>query len=160
VGFFNTSHYNDQNQTPIAYVAAIQEHGAPSAGVPARPFMRPTIDRESQEWKNAFKDGVKAVLKGDVKAENVLEIVGRRAASDVQYTISTIQEPPLSKVTLLARKFKKQNGPNSIKSFSQILDFINLLKRDPNVNVSGVSTKPLNDTGALLAAVQSQVEKV
>jgi phage gpG-like protein len=47
-------------------VAAIHEHGAPEAHIPARPFVEPTWDREkkkmSLKYSAVLKEGVKRVL--------------------------------------------------------------------------------------------------
>ena len=41
VGFPSGINYEDG--TNVAYVATIQEFGAPEANIPPRPFMRPTV---------------------------------------------------------------------------------------------------------------------
>ncbi|OOF43038.1 hypothetical protein BKK51_12205 [Rodentibacter trehalosifermentans] len=41
VGVIAQQHYNDE--TPVAYVAAIHEYGSESNNIKPRPFFRPTI---------------------------------------------------------------------------------------------------------------------
>ena len=41
IGFPSGQHYPDG--TNVAYVAAIQEFGAPAVNIPPRPFMQPTV---------------------------------------------------------------------------------------------------------------------
>jgi hypothetical protein len=47
VGFMeNADPYPDG--TPVALVAAVQEFGSPSNGIPPRPFMRPAVAERSR----------------------------------------------------------------------------------------------------------------
>lgn len=157
VGFLDSAQYS--TGVSIAYVAAIHEFGAPSAGIVPRSFMRPTMDAQKNSWKNLFAQGAKAIAKGNRTAKDVYDGVGLQASGDVRKAISTLTSPPLSKVTLLARKFKQEHGPDSITGFGQIVGFMHDLKKNPDIDLSGVSTKPLNDTGALLAHVTNTTEE-
>lgn len=71
--------------------------------IPPRPFMRPTVERERQNWMNYLAQGAAAVLRGETSADAVLEIVSMRAAADVAKTISQITSPPLKPSTIRAR---------------------------------------------------------
>jgi hypothetical protein len=156
VGYFPSAKYPDG--TPIAYIAAIQEHGASSQGltIPPRPTMRPTIDEQGQKWKGQLVQGMNSVMVGKRDTRAVLELVSLQAAGDVRKTITELQAPSLSKVTLLARKFKRMGG--KITGVTQIYRFIGQVKKDPNIDTCDVSNKPLNDTGALLAHLSNVVE--
>ena len=46
IGFPSGNNYEDG--TPVAYVAAIQEFGAPAVNIPARPFMQPTVRQKKR----------------------------------------------------------------------------------------------------------------
>ena len=48
VGFLENAKYPDG--TPVAMVAAIQDYGAPGAGIPPRPFFRNMIADKQREW--------------------------------------------------------------------------------------------------------------
>ena len=45
---------------PVAMIAAIQEFGAPRAGIPPRPFFRNMIAKKSPEWPAAIGELLKA----------------------------------------------------------------------------------------------------
>lgn len=123
VGFPSGINYEDG--TSVAYVAAIQEFGAPAVRIPARPFMQPTVREKKDYWTNIIEKDIPKVVLGKMTAFDVLDKVGIVAAADIQTKISSIYSPPNSPATL-ARK----NG-----------------------------TKPLVDTGLMLASVQNAVNK-
>lgn len=151
VGWFESSKYNDENQTPVAYVAAINE-----AGPNARPFMRPTAEARDKEWSALMFQLSKQVVKGQLTVEQALDGVGLMVGADIQKTIATITAPPLSIITLMARKYKKNGGTvtgATIGRFAKVL----MTRGAEGVDVSGVSTKPLNDSGYMLATVSSSV---
>ncbi|MTC15647.1 hypothetical protein [Providencia alcalifaciens] len=159
VGFFEHSQYTDG--TPIAYVAAIQElgHGA----IPPRPFMRPTMTEHRQEYSQLIGRAAKAAVKGNITVSEGLKQVGEKAVGDIQMTIRSIQTPPLSMVTLLLRKRRKQEGFKAGgKAVGQAYCDANFIgprsKKDKTVDVSGVSTKPLVDEGLMLQSVSCAVE--
>mgnify|MGYP000107747074 CR=1 FL=1 len=123
IGFPSGINYEDG--TSVAYVAAIQEFGAPAARIPARPFMQPTVREKKDYWTKVIEKQIPSVVLGKKTAFDVLDLVGIVAAADIQTKISSIYSPPNAPATL-ARK----NG-----------------------------TKPLVDTGLMLASVQNGVSK-
>ena len=127
VGYFESNKYPDG--TPVAYVAAIQEFGYAEGGIPPRPFFRPTIIRESNNWRALVAAGVRGIPTGKRTARQVMEALGSQAAGDTRKTISEITTPPLKQSTLDAR----QSRGNS-------------------------STKPLVDTRVLLPTLTHVVE--
>ena len=132
VGWFDTSQYQDG--TPVAYVATIHEFGNPAGGVPARPFMRPTIEAKTPEWKSTLAGGAHQVLNGRLTAEQMLGQVGQMAAGNIAETIASIDTPALQPGTIKARESRRISP--------------------------GVSTKPLVDTGLLIQSVNHKVEDV
>lgn len=103
VGWFESARYKDG--TPVAYVAAIHEHGA--GHVPARPFMRPAVAQFGQSWVDLLGQGAKAALNGSVSAEAVLEAVTLKAAGDVGKAIKAVTSPPLKPMTIARKGFDK-----------------------------------------------------
>lgn len=134
VGFFESAKYPDG--TSIAYVAAIQEHGAASQGIPPRPFMRITMMEQGATWKELMARGAKRFMSGKSFMRDEFEKVSAVAAGDVRKTISELSDPPLKKSTLLARQYRAAKG----KKYKSL------------------SIKPLVDTGAMLAHVTNMVE--
>ena len=128
VGFPSGKNYADGK--PIAQVAAQNEFGAPAMRIPPRPFMRPTIKEQKDNWTKQLAGGVKQVVLGKMSAFDVLFAVGELAASDMKAKIASIYSPKLAPYTLKQRQ-ERGNG----------------------------STKPLVDTGEMLSYLQHSVAK-
>lgn len=160
VGWFASAKYGDG--TPVAYVAAIQENGAASRSIPPRPFFKPTQEQQKTEWAALMEQGVKAITKGNETAYTTLDKLGLLAAGDVRKTISQIQTPPLSLITLLARKYRKQNKgkPGYVPvAGKKIGEFAKQSKKPEDVDVTGVNPKPLVDTRVMINTLTSIVEE-
>lgn len=145
-GWFETAKYEDG--TPVAYVAAVQEFG--NGPIPPRPFMRPTVAAKGPEWMDLLGEGARAILTGGATPVGVLEAVALRAAGDVAETVSEIQSPPLSMLTLAARA---KTGPNRRLSGGRELGEAGAMMGPFNV-----STKPLVWTGQMIQSVTGVVE--
>lgn len=152
-GWFETARYS--NGTPVAYVASIQEFG--DGKIPARPFVRTTVAARSDEWIRQFGEGSREILKGGaLTGRQVLETVVMGAAGDIAKTISEITSPPLSPLTLLARK---KTGINSrITGGKELGELADELGKGPP-NLAGVSTKPLVWTKLMIQSVTGVVEE-
>lgn len=135
VGWFEKSKYDDKDATPVAMVAAQNEYGNPNKHIPARPFMRPTIIEKENEWKAIANKGAKEIIKGNQTVDDVLELIGLKAAGDIKRTITKIYEPPLSPRTIAARVSKRSNK-----------------------TTMGLLTKPLIDTGYMINSLTNVVE--
>lgn len=104
-GWYETAHY--PNGTPVAYVASIHEFGAPGAGIPPRPFMRPAIAANGGAWMQALGEGAKDALRGGLSATQLMEQVSARAAADVAKSIQAVSAPPLNPATVRRKGFAK-----------------------------------------------------
>jgi len=133
VGWFESAKYPDG--TPVAYVAAIQEFGYAAGGIPPRPMLRSTINEQSAAWIALVTSGAKAIMAGNSTTQNVMEALGLLAAADVRKKISTITEPALKPGTIKARMRKRADK-----------------------KTVGNLTKPLVDSGLMLATVNNTVE--
>ncbi|MDU7495750.1 MAG: hypothetical protein E7K97_19650 [Providencia rettgeri] len=125
VGFINGETYQDG--TSVAEVAYKNEYGVPENNQPPRPFFRNAINEHSEEWVDAISRGIGNGL----DARTVLEAVGAVIQGDVQESIATLVEPPLSQETIRRRRERKVM-PNS-------------------------STKPLVDTRVMIGSVNYEV---
>lgn len=103
--------------------------------IPARPMLRPTVDREKNNWFSIFEKGAQKVLEGKATAAQILEIVVMRAAGDIQKTIAQITSPPLKSSTIAARRNRKSNK-----------------------KTIGALDKPLVDSGKMFEDVNGVVE--
>lgn len=153
VGFVDSSKYDDG--TPVAYVATIQEFGSPQQSIPARPFMRPTITRDSAKWKGTAASGAAAITRGSATTETVLNALGSSAAGGIKRSISAVTSPPLSPTTLRLRKLKREG----VKIGGRVVGEAHKFANTEGANLGGVSTKPLVFDGILIGAVTHVVEK-
>ena len=62
--------------------------------IPPRPFMRPTVIREEQNWLGYMASGAKAVMAGNETGYSVMDKVGQRAAADIAVSITQVFSPP------------------------------------------------------------------
>lgn len=98
VGFFERATYPDGK--PVAMIAAIQEFGAPSRGIPPRPFFRNMVAAKSGEWPAAIAGLLQA---NGMDAARALDVAGQRIAGQLQESINQTNSPPLAASTI-ARK--------------------------------------------------------
>jgi hypothetical protein len=81
-------------------VAAVNEFGAPKAGIPPRPFFRGMIAAHKGEWPNAMA----ALLKeNNYDAARVLQLTGEAIAGQLRQSIVDTNSPPNAPSTI-ARK--------------------------------------------------------
>lgn len=155
VGWFESSKYPDAHATPVAYVAAINE-----LGPHARPFMRPTFEQNDVEWSAKMLQFCRQIVKGRWTVEEGLEAMGLVVGSDIQKTITEVTKPDLSLITLVARKYRLEGRKVTGATIGGIAAWINRVGADEvKAYVSGISTKPLNDTGYMLATVSYSVNE-
>lgn len=134
VGWFEDSKYDDN--TPVANVAFWQEYGT-KRGIPERPFMRPAAFHNEKKWVDLTKQEVKKCIESGKKLTVAMERLGLVVQGDVQAEIIAVTEPALKESTIKAR-----------------------LRRKTVKKVTASLTKPLIDTGTMLASVQHKVEEV
>ena len=155
-GWLPSAVYEDG--TPVAYVAAIQEHGAPERSIPPRPFISETIEKNSDAWVKEASTALKVAATTGRPATAAADLIGVAMASDIQKTIAEGGFDDLKGITLMIRKMKDEH------------------KGDPSWHMSGAKvgeaaarveagepgssrTKPLNDTGFLIATVIGRAAK-
>jgi len=153
VGWFESSKYPDDNQTPVAYVAAINEIGPHK-----RPFMQPTADAREREWAELMFNLSKRVVKGKMTVEDALTAMGLQVGGDIQHTIAHVTSPPLSLITLLARVARRDGKKVTGKTIGEFAAEIKE-KGEAAIRqeVAGISEKPLNETGYMLATTSFSV---
>ena len=150
IGWFPSAKY--ANGTPVAYVAAIQEFGAPEDHIPARPFLRPTIARDKDMWVKQLGRGVKDVLANRVTGHNVFAAIATAGAQGVQKTIASIHAPPLSPITIMLRGMKLAD--NDLVVTDETVKQARAKVARGEAPPKAPSLKPLVDTGTLIATVE------
>lgn len=98
VGFLENATY--PGGTPVAMIAAIQNFGAPRAGIPPRPFFSNMIADKSEEWPSAIANLLPA---NNYDVERVLALAGEAIAGQLRQSIVDTNAPPLAESTI-ARK--------------------------------------------------------
>jgi len=103
VGFLENATYPDG--TSVAYVAAIQEFGAPAAGILPRPYFRTMVAEKSPTWGKAIGD---LLVNNDYDATRTLELTGQGVKGQLQQSIVDFDSVPLAPATVAAKGNDKQ----------------------------------------------------
>lgn len=102
VGFLESATYPDG--TPVAQIAAIQNFGAPAAGIPARPFFSNMVNRDAGGWGTDMK---KALEAADYDVPRALAFMGERIAGKLREEIVATVDPKLAAQTVRRKGFDK-----------------------------------------------------
>jgi len=142
-GFLESATYPDG--TPVAMVAALNNYGAPEAGIPARPFFSDMIRAKSGRWAEQFLALVEA---SDGDTDKALELMGEGIAGQLREAIAAFNSVPNSPVTnLLKQRFPTGEGV----TFADVQQ----ARRDVAAGAAAPAGKPLVWSGNLLASVGS-----
>ena len=147
---------NEENGTPVSYVATIQEYGDPSHSIPPRPMLEPTMRNNHEAYLKFLKLAAKRVQDKQVSGDDALHELGERVTADIVKTIYSITSPALSPITLMLRKMKDKNP--DLKVSGKVVGEA-AAKVAKNESYSGVSTKPLVESETMVNAVTHEVVK-
>lgn len=139
--------------TSTAMVAAIQEYGAPSRGIPPRPFFRNMIEKEKDGWGPILAAAMK---KSGNDAEYSLGELGQKVQEQLQNSIYETNSPPLSPVTVMLRGMR-YNKPGLKVTAATVGEAAARVKAG-KTNY-GAPTKPLIDRGTMRRNVRHIVNK-
>lgn len=103
IGFMEDATYEDG--TSVAMVAAIQDFGAPAAGIPPRPFFRNMIKSEKDHWG---EDLASLLVANNYNAEKALDLMGEEIQGELQDSINEFDSVPLAPATIASKGFDKQ----------------------------------------------------
>jgi phage gpG-like protein len=144
IGFIDGATYPDG--TSVAEVAAINNFGAPGAGIPARPFFSDLVKQNSAEWAGKL---VKLFQKtGDIKTS--LDLLAVEIEGELRESIIKMNFPANSPVTnLLKQRFPTRDG----MTFEDVLQAWS----DVKDGVTAPAGKPLVWSGLMLASISSEV---
>lgn len=153
VGFLEGSTEADGTSVPM--IAAIQEWGAPSVGIPPRPFFRNMIAKHKGEWGGEVAKIMKA---HDYDSNLTLSLMGERIGGELRQSIQDMNDP-LSPVTLMIREMKaKDPSLRDNMSYSVVLEARRRVAAGMPYTSSGPGAKPLIDTGTMFQSVDYEVE--
>ncbi|NML93801.1 hypothetical protein [Novosphingobium olei] len=143
VGFLENATYPDG--TPVAMVAALNNFGAPEAGIPARPFFTNMVREKSSTWGESFAAVLRA-NEGDTG--KAMPLMGAGIAGQLREAIVQGAGPANSPVTdLLFQRFPMGG---------QTFDDVQQARRDVRAGVTAPAKKPLSWTGHMLASVDHE----
>jgi hypothetical protein len=149
VGFLEDATYPDGKN--VATIAAIQEFGAPSAGIPPRPFFRSMIADKSPQWGTIL--GALLDTHG-YDAAQALALMGEGISGQLRQSIVDTVAPPLSPITLLLRQMRADD-PDLVVTGKVVGEAAKRVAKGESA--SDVSTKPLVDSGVMLGSVDYEV---
>jgi len=141
-----------ENGTPVAQVAAIQEFGAPSRHIPPAAFFRKLIADKSTSWGQNLATALE-MTNYDAKA--ALEMLGEDMEMQLWDYVVNTDRPELRPITLMLRKMKMQD-PSLVVTGKTVGEAARLVAQGEDY--SGASTAKLNDTGTMLASINSSVK--
>jgi len=139
--------------TSVAMIAAIQEWGAPSRGIPPRPFFRPMVAEGEQHWGSDVANWLKAKNYDAVAA---LTEVGHQMEDELRESIIAVTSPALSPVTLLLRE-RFWTNPQDIK-FSDVSQAREDIASGITPDVTGTQSHPLMWTKTMFDSIKSMVD--
>lgn len=120
VGFLEGATYPDG--TPVAMVAAIQNWGAPRAGIPPRPFFTNMIADKQDSWGPATAE---LLARNDYDATATMTLVGEGIAGQLRQAIVDTNEPALAESTI-----KRKGSSKALVDSGHMLNSISY-KVDP-----------------------------
>lgn len=144
--------------SPITNAALgyIHDNGAPEQNIPARPFMRPGMERVKPWVTGRLMAIAKTSMKkpGALNTNDQLEVIGLKVATSIKNVIAEGVEPPLAEATLRGRMAR---GPQS--SVAQAA-FWELAWRQAGAPASTQIAKPLIVTAQMRNAITFVVRAV
>ena len=152
VGFLEGATHT-HSDLPMAAIAAIQEFGAPAAGIPPRPFFRNMVAQYSGDWGEQLAEQFKVA---DYDSWQALFVMGLALRGELQQSMTDLDSPPLSPVTLMLRKM--QMAPENRTITGKVVGEA-AARVAAGESPGGVSTKPLIWTGELQSAVDFEVHE-
>ena len=116
VGFFSRATYPDGTSVPM--VAAIQNYGAPSRGIPPRPFFTNFVSKGKKTWGKALTT---ILQQNDYDATRSLQLMGEGMRGELQASITEGSYAPLKPATVRRKGFDTplidtSNMLNSVES--------------------------------------------
>lgn len=104
VGWFSNA--KEEDGTPSAYVASVNEYGYPEGNIPPRLGLRETAAKKEVSWRTAAAAQAKKIMEGDAAPQSLVEMLVQICRRDFFKRINSNPPPPLKQATLDARKRK------------------------------------------------------
>jgi len=101
---FPSSKTHSPDGTSMAFIASVHEYGAPSAGIPERPFLKAGIEGGKEGQARLNKVNLVRILNGETDFDTALMQLGEMAKGNVQDYINQGDFAPILPATIAARK--------------------------------------------------------
>lgn len=151
VGWFSSAKYDDD--TPVAYVAALNEFGRH-----ARPFIRPAIAENKKDWNSTLEGAFKQMIAGNLTPDKAMTILGLQVEGDIKQSILSGDHAPLSPITLAIRRLKNDGVKIGKALVGEVAAAVARGETGPGqLGQPYGNTDPLRDTGYMLATVTHEV---
>ena len=121
-------------------MAYFQEYGT-SRGIPQRPFMRPAELKNRARWEKIALQEIRKCIEQGRPLTDAMTLLGMAVKTDIVHEITNLTQPPLSEKTVKARIRRMAKSTR---------------KRKPQDSI----TKPLVDTGIMLAALDNDKKSI
>lgn len=109
----------------VGEVAIVNELGTTDGHVPARPFVKPTFERDSAALTKELAEGLQMMLTGGMSIRAALIRVGRYGADQVRKTIRANVPPPNAESTLEGKAQRGSSGRQSKRTLIDTFQMIN-----------------------------------
>lgn len=144
VGFLENATY--PNGMNVATVAAINNFGAPGAGIPARPFFSDMIRDKSAGWA---EKGRRLLRHTNYHGDEALALLGEGIAGQLRQSIVSTVSPVNAPVTNVL----KHRFPTGVYEFSDVQQ----ARADVKAGVTAPAGKVLVWSGIMLGSVDYEV---
>lgn len=117
------------DKAPItnAQLGYIHEYGSPSANIPARPFLRPGIQKAEGSLRKTMKRAATAVLaENEAGFQREMETVALKAETAVKDYMNSGEFEPLAPSTIKKRKSKIEKLGSEDMTIKPLIDTGNL----------------------------------
>jgi hypothetical protein len=133
-------------------VAAIQNWGAPGAGIPPRPFFSNMVAAKSPDWGKQLGNILVTV---GYDSDVALDRMGKGIEGQLRQSIIDTNSPALSPITVMLRGMKSHDQSLVVtgKTVGEAARRVAL-----GLTNYGASTKVLDETGWLLGSVDHEVK--
>jgi hypothetical protein len=97
---------DEDDGTPVAMIAAVNEFGLPEHNIPERSFLRGGIRRGIPKFNRVNEDSLRKVVRGEMTVATAIEKLGVVATGEVKREFVAGNFQPLKPATIAARKRK------------------------------------------------------
>ena len=102
-----SGHEQVTEMSKLVMIGAVHEFGSPTKGIPERPFIRPSYDKNKEPLQNIIENEYTKIITGKSTVRLSLGRIGEWMKSKTQAQIRSITSPPLKLRTILRKKSSK-----------------------------------------------------